>query len=322
MERLLAWIAIRLPTADFAGWAKLLTVAVVFWHPAVDVSAQQSGQAEKPKGAPSGGHKPSLLPKVLPQRDPRRPDVSYDNREPVKGNLALTPPFSAVCQILTSYGSGRADTLGTGFLIDAGIVVTAAHVLSNPRFGPGQRFTVTPGCGASRTGIVDLSLAQVADRSRVRIHESWGAPDHRADVDYGVIMLPDRDRFRSCGRFFLQAVDDKVLSDHVAKATGQFLVAGFPDDKPFGSFWFAKGSVLSFERGYIRHLIPTLDGQSGGPLGGMGIDKSTGKQIPVAFGVHSRGGAQSLYNVAARVDAEFLARIETWKREFAILDSR
>jgi hypothetical protein len=78
---------------------------------------------------------------------------------------------------------------------------------------------------------------------------------------------------------------------------------------------------MALARGFLRHLIDTEKGQSGSALAEIVTDPATGRQVVAAVGVHSRGAQDGTNNVAARVDAGFLRRVEAWKKELERLNA-
>ncbi len=234
-----------------------------------------------------------------------------DSRMKVPEKKLTILPFSAIVRLQILYSKTNTLSMGTGFLVDPGVVITAGHILFSEKYGLAEQIAVTPGCTLSRASYPpDPKLTQVVRNDRFRRHPLWARPTFEAQYDYGAILLPDRELFKDCGVFKLKAFSDIELTSHVRKKTSGFAVSGFPVDlSPRGTTqWRDLGPLKSSpsDRGFIRHLINTYKGQSGSPLAFIGTNKITMKKVPVAFGVHSRGSKTGLHNVAARVNQSFL----------------
>ena len=83
------------------------------------------------------------------------------------------------------------------------------------------------------------------------------------------------------------------------KGVNEIEICGYPGDKKRRTMWSSKGSIEknSFEC-FIKHLIPTEDGQSGSPL----IKREKGREY--VMGIHIGGNYDRVTNVALRFTKE------------------
>lgn len=289
-------------------------------EPGVIVPRTVEPAAAKAPQTPAGPQLRALIPRLVVPGPAFR--VAQDRRREVQASQFRLLPFSAICRIQIKFPGINQPYQGTGFLVDPGLVLTAAHVLNDPEHGPAEQAVVTPGCLADKVqSAPDLRYEQVVDRGRIRTNVNWGRPDYRPDNDYGAILLPDASLFSGCGHFRLKSVSDESLSSHASRGTDQFVVAGFPVDKTNGErLWYERGSLLAPAHGFIRHLIDTTSGQSGSPLAAIIVDEITQQKVPVVLGIHSRGGSDQTYNVAVRVDDRLIEWVELRKKELEILN--
>lgn len=264
---------------------------------------------------------PQIL--IVPPLDPTKRDPTarllptrIDLRKPVTSTDLRGAPFGAVCKIVAKFAGGE-KSLGSGFLVDPALVLTAAHVVHHPKFGRATELLVAPGCFSDTIpDQPDERFAQVVSGSALRTHEKWLRPRSDPEFDYGAILLPDRVKFLPCGKFALRSASENALQRNLREHATNFMVAGFPVDKGGGTQqWYGQGPLFVIKQKWFGHLVATIEGQSGGPVGGMAKDPATARSIPIAFGVHSRGSADTRYNIAVRVDTEFLEHVKLWKRE-------
>ncbi|MBZ0116525.1 MAG: trypsin-like peptidase domain-containing protein, partial [Sandaracinaceae bacterium] len=151
-----------------------------------------------------------------------------DDREPVTPTTAF--PWRAICALSITRADGTPG-IGTGFLIAPRTIVTAGHcVYSAGRGGWARSVEVVPGRDGAlsphgkATGTVLRSVAGWIDRGD-------------SDFDYGAIILSDGDGFPALGAFGYAARGDAQLRGAIVN------VAGYPDDKPKGTQWWASSTI-------------------------------------------------------------------------------
>ncbi len=236
--------------------------------------------------------------------------VLTDTRAGIEPRQFTDPPFGAIGIIVVTFANGVVEQ-GTGFLVDPGIVLTAGHVLHSPAHGPARKVQFTPGCRLSKN-----VPTQYADARHIRVSPAWRTRDNSINSDYGAIFLPDRSVYVPCGSFALAAVAGSFVERHVRLKTTDFMIAGFPAEKPVGTMWLGSGRLRASASAGIRHLIDTTPGQSGAPLFSAIIEPVTRKKIPLAVGIHSRQSQGTKANEARRIDAAVIADLRRWAAEF------
>jgi V8-like Glu-specific endopeptidase len=221
-------------------------------------------------------------------------------------------PFSAIGIIVATFASGDRRQ-GTGFLVDPGIVLTAAHVLRDHKLDWAVELEFLPGCAFAR------NQAVVVDASRYRVSGRWDPRSIPLTADYGAIFLPDRDRYAGCGVFTIAPIAPSFVERHERLGTKDFMIAGFPGDKPFGSMWVGGDTIAPRGATTMRHRIDTIVGQSGAPLFAAVDDPATQRRLPLAIGIHSRGssapGEANQYNEARLVDGGLIEDLNRWAAE-------
>jgi V8-like Glu-specific endopeptidase len=250
-----------------------------------------------------------------------RPDGEpYDSREVVADRLLDEVPFSAIGYILVDLQSG-ARQRGTGFLIDPRVVLTAAHVLHTQEGDRATLVTFTPSCRiANPPSSAPVHISQSIGRDRYRVSKAWEDGDRSISADYGAIFLANASIFVACNKLSVAPVQDTFVVRHVMEGTADFIVAGFPVDKPNGTQWFGRGQLLASPTHSLNHTVDTIAGESGAPLLAAVVDPTSKKKVPMALGIHSRAAENSLnYNEARTIDASLLADLKRWNDEIAAL---
>ncbi|MCC6877941.1 MAG: serine protease [Sandaracinaceae bacterium] len=215
-----------------------------------------------------------------------------DDREAVTPTTAF--PWRAICALSITRADGTLGT-GTGFLIAPRTVVTAGHcVHSAARGGWARSIEVVPG----RDGA--LSPYGKATGTVLRSVAGW---IDRADsaFDYGAIILSNVNGFPALGAFGYAARGDAQLRGAIVN------VAGYPDDKPEGTQWWASSTIADVTARMLEYDIDTESGQSGAPV----WREENG--LRVVLGIHTGGDAA--LNSATRIDASVLANLESWRAQ-------
>jgi V8-like Glu-specific endopeptidase len=219
-----------------------------------------------------------------------------------------SPPFSAIGVIIVRYANGR-EAMGTGFLVDSGIVLTAGHVLFSHDDGPAILARFTPGCALLQ------SSSQQVGASRLKVSAAWKQGRDELSGDYGAMFLPDAKLYAPCGAFSIAVVSENFVLRQVASQTREFTVAGFPAEKPLGTMWYELGGLAPSAPSEIQYGIDTTPGQSGAPLFAAVLDPKTKKRVPMAIGIHSRPAPDERVNQARRIDATVIRDLQLWTAE-------
>jgi V8-like Glu-specific endopeptidase len=226
------------------------------------------------------------------------------------------PPLNLICAIEAVDETRGIPWGGTGFLVTARTLVTAAHNLAqdHPAHGPlrATRIRVRPG---RRVG-EDPFGAHEAGPADWRLHPLWldqQVPAH----DFATIRLPDPGPAVP-GWFGLAALSDAALADRMVNIAGYPLKVGapgeenrIPADEQFQRLYWHADRVLALSGDQLFYDADTSAGQSGAPVVLMPLadDPFSG---PTVVGIHIRGQdgdadpARRLNNSATRLTAPLL----------------
>ena len=188
--------------------------------------------------------------------------------------------------------------IGTGWFISPRTLVTAGHVVfikhsNRPgRDGFVKKIQVMPGRNASAVPFGGLFATEFWTV------KGW-AEGGLETVDYGAIILPSAFP-ANLGHFGFGVFPDATLLASVAN------VAGYPGDKPSGTFWYDKRQIGSVKPDKVFYAADTAGGQSGACV----YIVRGGQRIAVA--IHAYGGATA--NSGTRISSEVFANLTAWKR--------
>lgn len=288
--------------------------------PALDPATKQL--LEQQPGIELKALLPTLFPKGVPKTSPFTgsplPEGTLDGRAQVPRAELRALPFSATGSILAHFSPNDVGQFGTGFLIAPGVVLTAAHVIYSPTSGPALSATFSPGCHIEEAGPnLDPRYSQTVDRSGMRVSSEWSIDNTSIEWDYGVLLLPDPAMFKDCGELAIAVQDDDFYDKHALERSTDFFVVGYPFDKAYQSQWLGRSALRNAGRVSIRHLIDTMPGQSGGPLFVVAKNATTGQNVPLVIGIHSRPAPGENFNEARRIDDRVRAEIKSWIAEQA-----
>lgn len=264
--------------------------------------------------------------------DPQRRSQVTDTR---------APPYRWICHLDVTYldpGERYAEKrhLGTGVLVSARHVLTAAHnLLSEDGRLKAVRVGVTPGMNGKAKPFGTVAAA------KWNIHPSWfrnGKSDR--EFDYALLTLRDAVGARPFAALRNQPLghwgdpkwgaNTRRSGPDPAHLSGVIInVAGYPGDKNPGTQWRGDGrlsgvmrpgrtgEILAQDR-LMLHTVDTHGGQSGGPVWVRYED--TGRRyllgIHVApasvFTIDSSGNQRRTHNLALRITDDVTAQIDAW----------
>lgn len=233
-----------------------------------------------------------------------------DRRSETSPSFFINPPFGAIGIIVVRFANGR-EEMGTGFLVDTGVVLTAGHVLFSHDHGAAILARFTPACALLKPD------AQEMTGERLRVSTAWRRGRDELEGDYGAMFLPDAKRYARCGAFSIAVVSGEFVERHIARETSDFMIAGFPAEKPLGTMWHEAGALVASRASTVSYTIDTTPGQSGAPLFAAVADPKTGKRVPMAIGIHSRPARTAKANQARLIDADVIRDLKTWSAEMA-----
>jgi V8-like Glu-specific endopeptidase len=188
--------------------------------------------------------------------------------------------------------------IGTAWFISPRTLVTAGHCVfikhSNKpgRDGFVKKIQVMPGRNGSDVPFGGLTATEFWTV------KGW-ADDGLETTDYGAIILPSPFPM-NLGHFGYGVFSDATLLASVAN------IAGYPGDKPTGTFWYDKRQIGSVKPDKVFYAADTAGGQSGACV----YIVRGGKRIGVA--IHAYGGATA--NSGTRISSEVFANLNAWKR--------
>jgi glutamyl endopeptidase len=237
--------------------------------------------------------------------------IGADNRVMVP-NTALTP-WRCICHLEVEYESGPVG-FGTGFLLSAQVVITAAHVLvdrttygwSKPRRA--RRVRVVPG----RNGTLAPYGYFVSDE--FEIAKAWDSkkadPAGAAAHDFAAIRIPEDLKVKDelfgqrLGYFGL-----KAFTDAEAREASLLFInnAGYPyeADKPYGTLWYNAGRVGRVDATFVEYMVDTEGGQSGSPI--YFFDEEQNQRYVIA--IHTTG---DFVNRGLRITRTVFETIREW----------
>lgn len=231
--------------------------------------------------------------------------VGKDSRERVQNTNPF--PYRAVCHLVVTYASGPG--FATGFLIDPGVVVTAAHVLWHPQAGKAEKVLVVPARQQAGYRVSQMAFSQ---DGQLKTCADWGQPAFEPWFDYAAILLADHQKFRPFGVLSYAALNTGQIDNLISQGY-QCGISGYPakvrgDDAPMGSQWWAKGALKERGDRTLRHVVDTSEGQSGAPL----YIQDGGRYW--AIGIHSKEAESGDSNVARLVTDTLMADVERWRQ--------
>jgi glutamyl endopeptidase len=241
-----------------------------------------------------------------------------DTRELVDPRYLDELPFSSIGHLLVTLTSGAQQT-GTGFLIHERVILTAAHVLHSSDGIAGVSVVFTSSCKVRTPDSPLMTRVSVSLGSdRFRVSSAWRTGDRSIGADYGAIVLRS-DALVGCRHLFVAPIEETFVLRQAMSGAAEFIVSGFPSDKPRGTQWVGRGRLVESPLHAVNHMIDTFRGESGAPLVAAILDPNSGKRVPMAIGIHSRAADDDRlnYNQARTIDASLLKDIGQWLEELS-----
>jgi glutamyl endopeptidase len=175
---------------------------------------------------------------------------STDSVIPAGGRVQESDPYAYPWRAIVHLSTNKGDC--TGFMLSRDVVVTAGHCVY--RGGWVTSYRATPGKNGDYEPWGSCSGG---------IHDVWtnwdwlstGSPDH----DYGLVKLTC-DVGNTVGWFgWWYHTGENLVNQY-------FFVEGYPGDKPYGTLWWAGGTIAAQTATRLSYWIETADGQSGAPV--------------------------------------------------------
>ncbi|MDC3958811.1 glycoside hydrolase family 19 protein [Polyangium jinanense] len=208
-------------------------------------------------------------------------------------------PYRAICALrITGVNGGL--YVGTGWLIDPRIVVTAGHCVydCDAMGGWASSIEVIPALDGARR-----PFGSVVSK-RFRLVSGW-LEDQSSEYDYGVILLDKPVQLNE--GFFVP----EVLSTAELKGA-QVNIAGYPTDRDAATRMYYQARALKgIGARIVQYDIDTFRGQSGAPVW---LTRPDGTRAVIA--IHTSGPyGNVLLNSGVRITADVLASLRQWAQE-------
>ena len=208
-----------------------------------------------------------------------------------------TSPYSSVVRVDVTYSNGSSG-YGTGVMIGANDVLTAAHVIYDADYGYATSVTVSPGKNGN---LLPFGTAEGYNLSVPNSYAYAKSVWDSANYDYGVINL-STNLGNQTGYLNYTSVFASSLNTATVK------IAGYPADLQTGQYMYeADGTVLGYHTSNsIAYDMYTASGMSGAPI------LLYGNQV---VAVHVQGWSSDGYNVGTVIDGVAWNDIYTWSLE-------
>lgn len=214
-------------------------------------------------------------------------------------------PWRAICALRITTRMG-VQLVGTGWLINPRVVVTAGHCVYSHGLGgwmdsveviPALDFEARP-------------LGSVVG-TRLRSVDGW-IRDRSPEYDFGAILLDQPVQLGS--EFFTPLpLSDAELSGILAN------IAGYPSDREMASrlFYHAR-AVQSVGTRRLQYDVDTFGGQSGSPVW---VTRPDGTRVVVA--IHTNGISPGVkFNSGTRITADVLQQLREWSAQVGMAPIR
>jgi V8-like Glu-specific endopeptidase len=228
-----------------------------------------------------------------------------DNRVPVADTTAY--PYNAIVNIHVTYRNGETAG-GSGAMIDATHVLTAAHVIYSKKDGGWPTaIVVVPGQAGVQMPFGSYSAASETIYTDYALHETRNDRDFSHDAGLITLATPVVPGVGALGQ---------VIRPTAFFRGATLTTSGFPGDLPAGSplrgevMYTATGHSTRANSHLIAYTIPTAGGQSGSPLY-ENIAGGTFIAGVVSFGTPA-GVNPTFNNGAVRLTPVLFANLTTW----------
>lgn len=171
-----------------------------------------------------------------------------DDRQQVIDTTSF--PASSIAQLVVTTADGQTLGAATGVFIAETVVLTAAHAIFIPGFGPTagriQKMVVVPGRNGSST---PFGAATTTSFYVPQVWQQYQLPD----FDYALAFVP---------RLAVQPFEPIALSDDDLRGL-PVRITGYPIDKPVGTQWTDARNIADVSQGQLAYDINTVAGDSG-----------------------------------------------------------
>ncbi len=217
--------------------------------------------------------------------------IGFDSRVEVTNTTDF--PFSTVTHIRSDFPGGF-SAIGSGTMISDTLLVTAAHVVFDTRFGGLADITATPGRSLD---FMPFGQSGAAD---IWVPDTFIATDTQ-QYDFAIIELEEPLGAQTGHMNF-------AGSDGVGLFGTDIQVTGFPADLNFGGprMFTAVDEAAETVGNVLRHYADTTGGMSGGPI--VRLDD---EGEPLLTAIHTNGGGGFFPNSGVRITDEIASILDT-----------
>lgn len=225
-----------------------------------------------------------------------------DGRRPLSREEAAKYPGRAIC-LLQIKGQNGQMAVGTGWLAEPRLVITAAHNVFNPDAlgGYAHSITVIPGCWRGQSAAAPLAA------TRVFVTDSWRQNQSSAEDIAGIAL--SNDIGTSLGYFAYTSTGGGNF-----EAIRRVTICGFPIEDPTVAYVHSD-EIAAISPEAVWYKVDTSHGQSGSPVW---VDVP-GQAVRQVIAVHTRDESLAPPSVGeanhgVRITQRFASLITHWAR--------
>ena len=202
-------------------------------------------------------------------------------------------PYTSVVKVIANWTYDK-GAVGSGFLVDAFHVMTAAHVIDDAVLGVAPNIRIVP---FMKEGKAPFGFAWSTE---VRLSPTWELNrDYRHDM---ALLTSDRPIGDTTGWMFMGAMQstNSIYAE-------ELYTAGYPGDLKYGSsIYSCTGQGDGADELMHYHWLDSFPGQSGSPI----WYENDSQRYVVSILAYSRGSTQS--NLAVRLNTDKADLVSGW----------
>lgn len=236
--------------------------------------------------------------------------VGHNDLQPVTQD---SPVRQAVCAIGSLSEQNEFTLVGTGFLINHRLMVTAGHVIASLIQSDAKTIGIFAGLFGKSLPFPGVAMHRAEMLAQLRLPFGRTSPAQAGSPEDFAALLFSSQGFPRAPELRYRVYDDGELRGHMLTITG------YPGTQPSlhieACYQYEHSGAVSFDAHRIHYYIDTLPGQSGSPIWTLGQD---GK--PVVVGIHLAGqeapviaeSSGGQFNWGTRIDSAVAQQLSTW----------